>query len=96
MRAFTFTASAVVGPAVAASGGTTRLRGVIVTENAGSPAAARINVRDGGVVGGNIILPIKLAASGTTIVDFEEGIAISGACYVEVATGTVVGTLLVD
>lgn len=96
MRAIPFSASGVVGPAVSAGGGTTMLLGLIVTEAAGSPAAARIDVRDGGVVGGNILLPVKLALSSTVMLNFNEPIAVNGACYVQVTTGTVVGALFVE
>lgn len=95
MRAIPFSASGVVGPAVSASGGVTHLMGYIITENAGSPGAAVVNIRNQGVVTGAILLPVKLVASATAIVNFNEPLAVNGACYVEVNSGTVVGSLFI-
>lgn len=96
MRAFPFSASGALGPGVAASGGSTLLRGLIVTEVAGSPALARINIRDGGVVGGSLLLPVMIAASGTARVDFADPLLVNGQVYVQVQTGTVVGSVFID
>lgn len=96
MRAIPFSASGAIGPTVATSGGNVLLRGVVVTEVAGTPALARINIRDGGVVGGTLLIPLMIAASGTARIDFADPLLVNGQVYVQVQTGTVVGAIFVD
>lgn len=69
----------------------TSLTGFWFCENAASPAAAAVNLRDGGVSGA-IIARIKLAASESKGLSLTRPVRLtSGALYVEVTAGTVQG-----
>jgi hypothetical protein len=78
---------------VTGSGGTTltSLSGFWFCENAGTPAAASVNLRDGGAAGA-IIARIKLAASESKGLSFTRPVRLtSGALYVQVTAGTIQG-----
>lgn len=80
--------------AVTASAQTTvgTLSGWNFAENAGTPAAARVLLRDGSATGA-ILADIRLAASGSDTVAFPTAINVANTVYVDVATGTVRGAL---
>lgn len=67
--------------------GSCTLLGICVRENAATPAAAGVILRDGTSVAGPVMVPIKLAASGTVAgplpaVEFTTGV------FVDRETGT--------
>ncbi len=71
------------------SAGVATVHALICTENAGTPAAAAVNLRDGWVSGA-ILATIKLAASETKLLTFPgDGLQSNGNLYIEVAAGTV-------
>lgn len=72
--------------------GVEALKGFSIVESAGTPAAAYVRLRKG-AVGGDIIVHLKLAASGTANVEYITAISAEGGVYVEVVSGTVSGVL---
>lgn len=80
--------------AVTASGSVSikSLAGWQFTENAGTPAAARVLLRDGGASGA-IIHDIRLAASESVGDSFNIPVLLTGNLYVDVTSGTVRGAV---
>lgn len=67
-----------------------------LAENAGSPAAARVLLRDGGASGA-IVADIRLPASDSKHAAYgTRGLTFTAGVYVEVATGTVRGSVDID
>lgn len=60
------------------------------TENAGSPAEARVLLRDGSS-GGTILRDIRIPASGSTSITFDKPLYFPSGLYVHVSAGTVRG-----
>lgn len=89
--ALPFNASGQLGPA-AVTAGAVYLTGLCIREAAGTPGAAIVNIRNKGVVGGDIIWTSSLPASGSVHAILPD-IRCEGQVYVEVATGTVVGDI---
>lgn len=79
--------------AVTASGATqiTKVNGWQFTENAGTPAAARVLLREGS--GGTIVADIRLAASESVGETYPEPLELMSGCYVEVSSGSVRGAV---
>ena len=61
-------------------------------ENAGTPAAARVQLRDGSS-GGTVVLDIHLSASESKTVSLNKPIYFPLGIYVLVSTGTVRGSI---
>lgn len=101
MRSIPFPASSgVSGPIVDATlGGIVGLRGIVVTESATTAAAAFVRVRAGSSTG-DILMSVKLVASGSFDTTFNEplqvGLAPGGQLYVQLVSGTVEGAIRVD
>lgn len=71
------------------------LKGWSIKENAGSPAAASITLRDGSETG-DILGHIVLAASGVSNFHIDDGIQFSGAgVYVDWIAGSVTGVVYI-
>lgn len=75
------------------SAGRAQLRGYSLKEAAGTPAAARCNIRDGN--GGPILASINFAASGSATQWFDGGIRVNNQLYLQVLAGTVEGVIYV-
>lgn len=86
------TGSGAVGPTERG----TLVYGWNFAENAGTPAAARVLLRDGGA-GGEIVADIRLAASQSVGEDYPHPLRCRSASgfYVEVNAGTVRGSVYV-
>lgn len=82
--------AADVEPAVAAATDL-RLMGFACRESAGTPAVAAFNVIHGATVaGGSVVVPVELAANGSTSAWFgPQGIAVASGISIEVVAGTV-------
>jgi len=65
-----------------------KLMGYSITEDAGTPAAARLRLRHGTTVAGIEIADVKLAADQSTREMFGIGIFVPNGVFVERATGT--------
>lgn len=61
-------------------------------ENAVTPAAARVLLRNGSATG-DVIVPIRLAASDSKGGDYSNGLGFPLGVFVEVVTGTVRGSV---
>lgn len=72
------------------------LRGISVRENAGSPAAAVLNVYNNTADSGTVVYRLQLAASGATTVIFNTPILLQTGARVQAASGSVEGTLYLD
>lgn len=66
---------------------------VHIAENAGSPAAARVLLRNGGS-GGTILCDIRVAASDSKHVTFPRPARFPSGLYVEVNAGSVRGAVV--
>jgi hypothetical protein len=62
------------------------------TENAGTPAAARVQLKNGST-SGDLLVDVQLAASGTTQRDFPKPLYFPLGVYVQVSAGTVRGSV---
>lgn len=66
---------------------------IVIAENAGTPALAKVLLKDGST-SGNLLEPITLAASGSVDITFTPPMYFpSGIIAVQVSTGTVRGNL---
>lgn len=65
-----------------------RLTGFSITEDAATPAAARVRLRHGTDGTGPEMFDIKLSADQSTRESFAPGIAAQGGIYIERVTGT--------
>jgi|ERR1044072_3123782 len=71
------------------------IKGMTIREVAGTPAAARINIRDGSV-SGPILLAINLVASESVRDWFApDGIRVNTGIYLQVLAGTVEGAIYI-
>lgn len=71
------------------------LMGIALKESAGSPAAARINIRDGTTNAGPVIMPVNFAASESPREWFgDAGIQFNTGLRIEVLAGTIEGALI--
>ncbi|WP_395704870.1 hypothetical protein [Rhodococcus ruber] len=71
------------------------LKSVFLTENAATPAEAKIEFRDGGA-GGQVFLLLKFAANQTHAYSFDRPLYFPNGLYVNLPTGVVVGGLDAD
>lgn len=70
-----------------------KVSGWHLTENAGTPAAAIVNLRNGGATG-TILARLKFAASETKSLAADRPLFFTKGLYVEVETGTVIGCVV--
>ncbi|NDK91020.1 hypothetical protein GYA93_15720 [Gordonia desulfuricans] len=71
------------------------LRSVFLTENAGTPAEAKIEFRDGGP-GGTVFFLLKFSANQTHAYSFTRPIYFPSGIYMNCPTGVVVGGIDAD
>jgi hypothetical protein len=66
--------------------------GFSLRENAGTPAAAVVRIREGGATG-TILDTISFAASGSWRECYDDGLACNGDLYFELVSGSVEGSV---
>ncbi len=71
------------------------LFGYAIEEDAGSPAVARLVLRDGTTAAGAIVLPVRLAASGSASQWFNDGIKFRNGLFLDMVAGSVNGALFI-
>lgn len=69
-----------------------RLAGFSIKEDAGTPAAATVNLRDS-TVSGQILVALELAGDESAVGQFSKPIPVEDGVYVEVVAGTISGVL---
>lgn len=76
--------------------GVVQVHGFSVRENAGTPAAAVVNIFDNTADSGTVIRQIHLAASGSSTVMFDAPLITATGVRVQAASGSVEGTIYLD
>lgn len=93
MPAVTRTIPALTTADVLLQTGQCVLFGIAVEEDAGSPAVARFVLRDGTTAAGAIVLPVRLAASGSNIQYFNDGILFRNGLFLDMVAGSINGSV---
>jgi hypothetical protein len=95
MPAVTRTIPATTTADVLIQTGQAVLFGLAVEEDAGTPAVARFVLRDGTTTSGAIVLPVRLAASGSTYAWFNDGILFRNGLFLDMLSGSINGALFI-